>query len=128
MTLCVNREEANMAKTSESRVITVLNAHADALCQHTYVELNRVSPRRCLLGWLAWEASIPLPPSRVYTHAIGMRGTKRFANAIQREYSLTLRQLKGLQAANDDSPNSSALDKRVAEVLKSPDNHNDVAA
>ncbi len=117
-----------MATTPESRVIKVLNAHADALCQYAYVELKRVKPRRCLLGWLAWQASIPLPPSRLRTHAIGMRGTRRFANAIQREYGLTLRQLKGLQAANDDSPNSSALYELVAEVLTSPDNHNEVAA
>lgn len=117
-----------MAMTSAERVMKVLDAHRNELCQHMYIDLKRVERLQCLLGWLAWEAGIPLPPSRYRTHVIGMTGTKRFADAIQREYGLTLPQLKALQSANDDSPNSVALRKRVAEELKSPDNHHDIAA
>lgn len=85
------------------RMVALLERHRSELCSSFYTRDDLAPTNHCLMGWMARDAGIALPPSRYNTHVIGMKGTGRFAAALQQEYGLTLNQLQQLQLANDDA-------------------------
>ena len=91
------------------RMITLLDRHKDELCSSFYTRDDLTPPNHCLMGWMAKDADIRLPPSRFNTHVIGMTGTGRFSAELQQEYGLTLEQLRRLQLANDDARTAPAM-------------------
>ncbi len=110
-----------MPNPQVSRVMAVLERHAGEMCRSAYTEEAPARVRHCLLGWMAIDAGISLPPAEYRTHVVGMSGTLHFAGELEREYGLSLKQLKQLQFANDDSPDMLALASKVAGALNGPD-------
>ncbi|MDA0769945.1 MAG: hypothetical protein O2821_06950 [Chloroflexi bacterium] len=85
------------------RMIALLERHRQDLCSSFYTRDDLTPTNHCLLGWMAEDARVALPPARYNTHVIGMKGTGRFSADLQEEYGLTLQQLQQLQLANDDA-------------------------
>ncbi len=107
-----------MAEPSVSRVLEIIDRHSEEMCRSAYTDENPEQARHCLLGWMAVDAGIGLPPDEYKTHVIGMTGTMSFAGDLQQEYGLSLKQLKSLQFANDDAPDMQALTSKVIEVIQ----------
>ena len=110
------------------RVIAILERHAKEICSSYYTNDDFTPTRHCLLGWMALEAEVALPQRRYNTHVIGMAGTRRFANELQRNYGLTLQQLKQLQLVNDETNDVQKLIKMVIALVRQWDEHIEMAA
>ena len=82
-----------------TRMIALLERHKQELCSSFYTREDLTPTNHCLLGWMARDAGISLPPARYNTHVIGMRGTGRFSAELEEEYSLTQRQIQQLPAS-----------------------------
>jgi hypothetical protein len=100
---------------SGPRIAEILKRHVNELCRSLYTE----EKRHCLLGWMAVEAGVKLPPMRYNTHVVGMAGTGRFVEQLQAAYGLTLDQLKQLQFANDDATDITELLEAIKELSQS---------
>ena len=85
------------------RMIALLDRHRIDMCSSFYTRDDLTPINHCLLGWMAKDAGLALPPARYNTHVIGMKGTGRFSADLREEYDLTLQQLQQLQLANDDA-------------------------
>jgi hypothetical protein len=99
------------------RIAEILERHVNELCRSLYTEEDR----HCLLGWMAVEAGVKLPPMRYNAHVVGMAGTARFAEQLQAAYGLTFEQLKQLQFANDDAADATELLDAIKELFESPE-------
>ena len=117
-----------MVSQLTSRIIGVMESHAQELCGSYYTRNGSKPPSHCLLGWMAVEAEIELPPQRYNSHVIGMPGTKRFAEALQHAYGLTLGELKQLQLANDEAMSSMETIKMVSDLIYEWGNTAEIAA
>jgi len=85
------------------QLIALLERHKHELCSSFYTRDDNTPTNHCLMGWMAKDEGIALPPTRFNTHVLGMKGTERFAAELQEAYDLTLGQLQQLQLANDDA-------------------------
>lgn len=99
------------------RIAGILERHVNELCRSLYTE----GDRHCLLGWMAVEAGVKLPPMRYNAHVVGMPGTGRFVEQLRAAYGLTLEQLKQLQFANDDAADAVELLEAIRELLEIPE-------
>lgn len=108
-----------MSETTVSRVLAVLRKHSQEMCTNSYTMVEGEVERHCVLAWMAMEANIELPGPDYDTEVIGMPGTYRFADELQREYSLSLNALKRLQRANDDARDVYELMDMVPSLLES---------
>ena len=85
------------------KLIALLERHKHELCSSFYTRDDVTPTNHCLMGWMAKDEGIALPPSRSTTYLLGMKGTGRFAAELQEAYDLTLDQIQQLQLANNDA-------------------------
>ena len=111
-----------------SRMVALLERHRDELCSSFYTRDDLTPPNHCLMGWMARDADIALPPSRFNTHVIGMKGTGRFSAELQEEYGLALEQLQQLQLANDDARTAPEMIELLIRLARSWHVAQDMAA
>ena len=84
-------------------MIALLEGHRHDLCSSFYTRDGSTPTNHCLMGWMARDSGVALPPARYNTHVIGVKGTGRFSNELGQEYGLTLEQLQQLRFAEDES-------------------------
>lgn len=110
------------------RMIALLERHRHDLCSRFYTRDDLTPTNHCLMGWMARDSGVALPPAKYNTHSIGMKGTGRFSNELGQEYGLTLEQLQQLQLANDDARTTPEMIELLIRVARGWHAAQDLAA